>query len=619
MTFRPANTLVFTVIMLVAIGILVTTAFSVVTHSNRVASVRTTTQKTVQTAEAGVEKAVFCLNNPTQCGLTAGQTFSGETTTVGSGSYTTTVSVAGNEATITSTATVDGPQGSVTKEIVAKTTIAASVTPAFSFGVQAGIGGISMSNNAFIDGNIYTSGSVTGSNGAYVTGDAILTPSPGVLDSISNPAISPLNPQDFGRDGSQNDYLVQSFIPTVTERVYSVDLKLAKVNAPTSTVKIRIYSDSSNNPGSDLTGGGQDLQGTVPNSTDANWFGTSNGDGTGWKTQIFNPPTNPILTAGTKYWLVLSTSGASTSRYWTVVTDADDTSYGSGTAKRGGSTSGMTALNKDLAFRTTMGGVNPTLSLPSVQGTAYAYTIDSTTVGVKAYYNNVVGTVRAGGQTCNNSSNSGNCYSGQSNQPTVSFPITDSDISAFEGQAELGGTQSSSCAINGGTIGPKRFDCDVSLSGTVTMNGTVWINGNLTISNGAVLKLSDGYGTSSGVIIADYVTDRSSKGKILLDNNGNLTGNATAGTYIMAISTYNNLSTGYAIDVSNNLSAGVLYSPFGKTYIKNNASLKEVTAYQLILENNASVEYETGLASAVFTSGPGGSWTYKKGSYQIVE
>lgn len=154
----------------------------------------------------------------------------------------------------------------------------------------------------------------------------------------------------------------------------------------------------------------------------------------------------------------------------------------------------------------------------------------------------------------------------------------------------------------------------------MTLAGTVWVNGNFTITNNAILKLSSGYGANSGVIIADYTADQTSKGKIVLSNNGNLQGNGTAGTYIMAISTFKDpLNTTAAISVSNNLTAGILYAPNGIVNISNNATLKEVTAQRLVLQNNCSVIYESGLASIIFSSGPGGVWTIQSKTWQEVK
>ena len=53
-------------------------------------------------------------------------------------------------------------------------------------------------------------------------------------------------------------------------------------------------------------------------------------------------------------------------------------------------------------------------------------------------------------------------------------------------------------------------------------------------------------------------------------------------------------------------------------FIVNNVSVKEVVAYHLELLNNASVNYESGLANVNFSAGPSGGWIIKKGTWQVI-
>jgi hypothetical protein len=52
-----------------------------------------------------------------------------------------------------------------------------------------------------------------------------------------------------------------------------------------------------------------------------------------------------------------------------------------------------------------------------------------------------------------------------------------------------------------------------------------------------------------------------------------------------------------------------VYAAHGEVQLANNISLKEVTAYRIRLKNSAEVIYETGLASLLFNSGPGGGYS----------
>lgn len=569
-----------------------------------------TVSRSMNVAEAGVNKALWCLNHSTQCP----NPYTGETANAGDGQYTTTVTSTGLNYTVTSVGTVSN----VIKTI--KANISQTSTPvnaSFFYGVQVGVGGVDMENGSQITGNIYAMGLVQATQNqsqTTITGDAILTLSSPTQDVSCSPSVSPLNTLDIG-SASGTRYLAQSFIPNVTDKIYSIDLKIAKHSSPTTTIKIYIYTDNSNNPGTNISGSGQQINATVPNDTPAGWEN-------GWTNQVFTPATNPILQSGIKYWLVLVVSGNDASKYWHVVRAADDSTYPNNTARLDSDTTAMPlacAGGCDIAFRTNMGGLTPTLKVGTVGGSAYAHTINDVTVGNKAYYDDLVGTVKAnnGAVTCQEGNNGPWCFNNSPDQPQQNMPISSAQISQMEADATGGGTEPTNCNINGGTIGPKEYDCDVTINGTVTLNGTVWVNGNLTFAIGAILKLSTGYASNSGVVIADYITDPTTKGKVYFDNNGDLQGNGTAGTYIMIISTYKDpTDINSAIDIRNNMAAGVLYAPYGKVSINNGSSLKEVTAQKLFLSQNASIAYESGLASVIFTNGPGGAWVIKSKTWQ---
>jgi len=85
----------------------------------------------------------------------------------------------------------------------------------------------------------------------------------------------------------------------------------------------------------------------------------------------------------------------------------------------------------------------------------------------------------------------------------------------------------------------------------------------------------------------------------------------------MVLSTYAN-PIGNAIDVNNNTQGAIFYSSAGNINVNNNVALKEVIGYKLTLANNASVTYESGLSNVNFSTGPGGGWTLKRGSWVVV-
>ncbi|MDD5039797.1 MAG: hypothetical protein PHY34_01475 [Patescibacteria group bacterium] len=571
------------------------------------------TAQSLNVAEAGIDKALWCLNNPTLCATP----YLGETTDFGPGQFATTITTIGDGYIVESTGTVQGKQKKL------KVTISQEQTESnasFFYGVQVGIGGVHLSQNAYIDGNVYANGSAIGENNSYITGDVILTPSNPTTDAVSSPDVSPLTTKNFG-DASNTEYLAQSFVPTVTDKIYSIDLKIAKHNSPSTSVTLYIYTTSGDNPGTNISGGGQQITVTVPADSPAGWEN-------GWTTQAFNPSTNPILLAGTKYWLILKVSNNNSSKYWVSARDSDNLSYSAGQSKLDGDLTAMpdTCVGGcDIAFQINMGGVAPTLDIPSVEGNGYSRIIKNTTVGQKAYYDSLSGTVKASGgtDTCSEDENGPNCYDNQSDQPVQDFPISSAIISQMEAAAESGGTESSDCTITDTeSIGPKRYNCDITIDGTVTIAGTVWVNGNITLNENAILKLDSGYSTESGMIIADYISDPTIKGRLIMNNNTNICGTDCAipnETYIMGISTYRDpLDTTSAIEVSNNLSGSIMYAPYGIISIANNASLKEVTAQKLVLKNNAYVIYESGLANVKFSNGPGGIWAIESDTWTEI-
>ncbi len=640
---RSGSTLIFSIIFLTVIGILVATTFDRSNANVQTTSRRVNDQEATRIAEAGIEKAVWCLNNPsntTDC--SNNPSFVGESNVAfGRGSFSTTVSGSGNNRTIDAYGSVGGGISASTQHLqVQLTTSTADVS--FSYGLQAGIGGLDMKNNNLITGNVFSSGPVTGDKSA-VSGDVVLTKGSPTIDATADPDPA-TNTLNFGTNGSSDDYLAQSFVPSVSDKIYSLGFKVAKVSSlVTSTITVYLYDDNSGQPGSELTGGGITLQNPIVEY--AGW------ENSGWTTVTFTPAINPILTAGQTYWLVLKTSGADGSKYWESVRDADNSSYPSGQAKIGGSLTSLTnacsGSGCDIAFQVFMGGVTPTLKIGctgvlcidgsyAIGGNAYSETIDSTNIKQHACYQHILGAVTTGSgtETCTDSStapipcDNNNttydtgpyCHAGNATLEPVGFPLTTAQIGQMEAQAANGNTIdcTSGCTISSGSIGPAKYDGDVLINGNVTLTGTVWVKGNLTIDN--TITLSEAYGSDSGTIVADNPDDDLNSGRIIVLSGGNAVGNSSADTYIMLLSMNKTTSDlDGAIDVSNNLTAGVVYAHNGSVVLKNSADLKEVTGQRIVLQNGSQVTYETGLASVVFSSGPGGSWVYKKGSYQVIK
>ncbi len=237
-------------------------------------------------------------------------------------------------------------------------------------------------------------------------------------------------------------------------------------------------------------------------------------------------------------------------------------------------------------------------------GSAYAHTITDSEISIDAYYQTKSGTTVGGTN-----------YPGSIDQPVAPFPITDAMLDEIEAVAVAGGTMScASYTIHNiaVSLGPIKIDCDVVIDGSsvVTLTGPVWVTGSVTIRNTARINLSPILGSVSGVIIADVPTNRLTKGTFSVGNGTTFAGRVSPPGSIFLISrntSAENSGSLDAISMGNNNAAGdvVLYAPHGQITVGNSAELVQVTGYKIRIQNNATLIYTEGLASTLFTGGPG--------------
>lgn len=243
---------------------------------------------------------------------------------------------------------------------------------------------------------------------------------------------------------------------------------------------------------------------------------------------------------------------------------------------------------------------------------AYAASINKSTIGRDAYANSIT-----------RSSVGGNTYSGSGITPPtpVPFPLTDEQMDSWETDAAAGGTVPSYTLGNNqsATLGPIKVDGDLVIDNgaTLTITGTIWVTGTITIENGATLQLDPGYGATSGIIVASNPNQPSSKGKVVIENNVTVNGSGEPTSNILVLSRLEGTSD-VAIDAANNSSSMTLYAPLGKVVVHNNFIINSVTAYQLELQNNAQIVYNSGIASSEFAAGPGGAWQILSGTVEIL-
>lgn len=188
------------------------------------------------------------------------------------------------------------------------------------------------------------------------------------------------------------------------------------------------------------------------------------------------------------------------------------------------------------------------------------------------------------------------------NPAPANLPVADAMIQEWKDLAVAGGVTSGDVTVSGTvTLGPKKITGKLTVTNgsTLTINGTLWVVGDIVFDNNSVVQLSPGYGSMSGVVISDA--------KIDVKNGAVVRGSGDPASYTMLLAAKD--STGEEIIKVDNNSSGVIYYA-GKGWIKfsNNAEAKEATAYGIRLDNNAVITYDSGLASANFSAGPGATF-----------
>ena len=518
-------------------------------------------------AESGIEDGVYRV-------ITGKQLLPSETLAVGNGSTTIILTTNGNEKTIRS----EGRRSQNERHLETHVSISTSQVN-FFYGVQVSDGGLEMSNNAVVNGNVFSNGSIVGLSGTTITGDAI------VAGGIPpNPAVEwTTHDADHAfATASSNRDIAQSFTATAGGALSKMSVYLAKAGSPSSNLTVRITTDNGGKPDSS----------DIANATIAP---SQVGITPSWIDVSFSSP--PILTNGTKYWIVLDYGTNSASNYWIWRKDTSDAYAGNTgryTSNWSSGSATWTNVGGDLAFRIWIGGTTTRIE---------GVTIGNASTGTGRANLFVNATVH--GSSCPNA------YCIVENPPREELPISAGVIQDWKDAAAAGGT----CAppvcdgagnyklTNGasGSLGPIKINGNLELDNgaTLTVTGTIWVLGEIKLSNNCIARLSPGYGALSGVILTNS--------KVTISNNCIFEGSGQAGSYILLL-TDKSSPTEKVMTISNNSSGVIYYASNGTIEFSNNATAKEATAYGIELDNNATITYESGLSNISFSSGPGAGY-----------
>lgn len=551
-------------------------------------------EKATALAEAGIDKALASLN-------ATGGSYNGETETfLGDGTYSVTVtSVDAASKLIEATGYIPNKEKPKVKRTI-KVTTSRGTGVAFNYGIQVGEGGLELGNINTVKGTVYSNGNITMGNDNVITGGVWVAA--GVAPTANQQTDcegSNCTDYFFGRniDGQDRLDVGMSFKPSFTDKLRKVSIKIKKTGNP-SDVTIRIMGDDNGKPKrNDVF-----ATGTLSSSLVTEAYG--------WIDVTFS--SNPTLSAGTTYWVMIDTS-ADTNNYWSWQNDLAQ-SYNNGQPKWSPNWSTgnpiWNSFSGDLSFRVYMGGIiNSLLSGNGtvIQGDARANTISGVRIDGDAYYQSITSSI-VGGSLCPNS----HCHPGSEDPAPQAFPISDANITSWKTQAESAGAITQPICDSAVAWGPGKYAGDLIVQNSchIKIKTPIWITGNLTMGNYNRFILDSSYGTGSGVIVID--------GRASMGNENWFLGTGEGNSILVLLTTYDSrTNNNSAITIGNIGNTGVFYADKGIIDPGNQNNFKEITAWKIKMTNESIIDYETGLASILFTSGPGGAYSLVKGTYQV--
>ncbi len=534
----------------------------------------------------------------------------------------------------------------------------------FSYGLQVGNGGVTMTGSSKIKGSVYSNGPISGCSSCEITGSATASNASDPTIDQSNGSGTPTNNITFANSSSVQDF-AQGFKVGTTTSVVGARFYIKKVGSP-SNVTLRITSDNGGKPSKTTL-----AQGTLS----ANLVSTSYG----YVEVLLD--SSVALSLSTQYWLVIDATNSTTNYF---VIGALDNTYSNGVAKtgawassNGGTWNATSPSTLDAFFDLYVGGsigriygesqYNRLKIGSSGVGTAWAHDVDYINIEDKAYCQT--------GEHIYKNSNLQACDTSRGDPSPVAFPVSDANITEWKDAVTNGiGTISGGWTYNGNlTIGSSGTttstlkkvvgnlsvncddshdssfgdiyvtgnisfgsSCEVSL-GNIQVDGTfstggssevtfgylkvgssatinsdtfmknvAWIVGNLTIGGSSKFQLAPNLGVSDGYVVVD--------GKVDVGGSGAAMGSGTNGSYIVIVTTSQcpfsgSCSGNPAINISGSAGSVVLVAPYGQVSISGSGKAKSVVGKKMLMSGSAELEYESGLTDLDFVNGPMGSWT----------
>lgn len=538
-------------------------------------------------AESGVEDAFYRIKNSKTIG-------SSTTLSLGGNTATTTITSGYNTRTISSLGDASSRQR--TSRLVTN----AGAGVGFNYAIQAGAGGATINGGSTLNGNIYSNGIINAIS-ATINGSAISANSSALAtDQSSGSITAPATPAStftFGSVAASQDF-AQSFQVSTTGPLNKIQLYIKQTGSPSGPT-VRLVADSSGSPSTTVLPIGTGTLGTVTTSY-------------AWVDITFT--SKPTLIAGATYWIVLD-GATNASKYYTLGS-LTDTTYTLGTVKLGAYSGSWTASSLDTYFKIYTGGVTGYIG-----GATYSTGVQIGTGGVgDAWANTVAGATVDGNLYCTTgTNNSKSCNTTHGTAPAVGLPFTAANIQSWKDAATAGGTitgatkcpggyTSGDCIVNyaGATFGPGKITRNLTVNGggTLTLTGTVWVVGTITITGGGKVVLPSSYSSYSETMLSDSYISL---------GGGSSTGSGTSGSYLFFVSTsrcpYDTYCGGNnAITVTAGSTTVAVAAQDGTVGISGGITISSAVGNIISVTGGSTVNYNSGLASPSFTSGPAGGW-----------
>jgi hypothetical protein len=507
-------------------------------------------------SESSLEDALYRIKNGKALGTT-------EVLSVGTAHATTTVTT---ELDGSQTVFSSGDQSGTARSVVAS--VAQSGGVSFPYALQSGLGGVDMDGSSRVIGDLYTTGSIRGCSSCVVTGMAVAAgKSSSNLDQDNSTPTTPITSINFGNANGTQD-LAQSFTVSDTLSLTNLQIYVKKVGSP-SNATVRIVTDSNGSPSTSVLASGTLSSSLV--SMSYTW-------------QTISLTANPILSAGTTYWIVID-ANSSSSKYY--VAAGNTGSYASGMAKvgrYGNSWSAASPSGVDAYFKVSIGSTQVGLSGENQYnqlqvGSGYAYT---------ASYINASGILYCQMGVFNNKS----CDTSRGDPVIEPDPINGAAINTWKSEAAAN-TYNGNYSVGGVmnvALGPKKISGDLTItdSGIMRVSGTIWVTGDILIDGASTLRPDDP--SKSYVVIAD--------GTISLGGSAQILGGS--GSHILLVSTS---SADPAVTISGAANDIVVYAGNGGLYVTGSGAVNVAAANHVKLDGAGSIQYDADASTLNLTSG----------------